>query len=206
MVEHAGEARGGEARALVGDRLAVGEAHAHDLEHECADREVERHGRLGIRFDRGGREHASVGREPLASEIRRQAGHAAQVALDLAGGDERATGSARLAAHRAHRLQRSERGAQRRPADAVVLGEIALATEAFTGCERATGDLAQDPIAHADASRAELPGGTLIARWRGCAQIASMADGASGSVWPPSTTIVWPVMNLASSVARNMAA
>lgn len=87
-----------------------------------------------------------------------------------------------------------------------MLGEISLATQALTRREGTAGDLAQDSITHADAGRAELPGGTLVVRWRGLAQIASIADGASGSVWPPSTTIVWPVMNLASSVARNIAA
>ena len=87
-----------------------------------------------------------------------------------------------------------------------MLGEIALAAKTLTRRERTAGDLAQDSVTHADACRAELPGSTLVVRWRGLAQIASMADGASGSVWPPSTTIVWPVMNLASSVARNIAA
>ena len=87
-----------------------------------------------------------------------------------------------------------------------MLGEIAFAAKTLTRRECAAGDLAQDSITHADAGRAKLPGGTLVVRWRGLAQIASMADGASGSVCPPSTTIVWPVMNLASSVARNMAA
>lgn len=75
-----------------------------------------------------------------------------------------------------------------------MLGEVALAAEPLARGERAVADLAGDAVADLRGGRTER------------AQIASIADGASGSVWPPSTTIVCPVMNFASSVARNSAA
>ena len=84
-----------------------------------------------------------------------------------------------------------------------MLREVALAAEALAGCEGPVADLARDAVADLRRRRAERRAGLAL---RLAAQIASIADGASGRVWPPSTTIVWPVMNFASSVARKSAA
>ena len=87
-----------------------------------------------------------------------------------------------------------------------MLSKITLAAEAIARRELAAGDLRKDAIADAQRGRADVP---RLCTGLCCsvrAQIAAIAEGASGSVWPPSTTIVWPVMNFASSVARKSAA
>ena len=85
-----------------------------------------------------------------------------------------------------------------------MLRQIALATKPFAGSKLATGDLVENAIANGDGCRSNPT--CSVTSGGSAAQIASIAEGASGSVWPPSTTIVWPVMNLASSDARKSAA
>ena len=87
-----------------------------------------------------------------------------------------------------------------------MLSKVTLAAEAIARRELAAGDLRKYAIADAQRGRTDVPRLCAGLCCSGRAQIAAIAEGASGSVWPPSTTIVWPVMNFASSVARKSAA
>ena len=125
----------------------------------------------------------------LRPQQRRDADDAGQVALDLPAAHEGPTPAAGHPAYRPGLLQRGERLTHRRPAHAELGGEVALGAEPGAGAQPAVADLVlqpgQDPFAPQDRSRstdqATQP------------SIAAMASGDSGSTWPPSTTICWPV-------------
>src|SRR5262249_6689035 len=130
----------------------------------------------------------------LAAQRGRHADPPGQVALDLALADERATAPARHPAHQAALLQHGQRLAQGRAADAKLRGQRALGPEPLPGAQPSRGDLVRQNAAH------------VLVRARGFGHQPSIAASDSGSTWPPSTTMVCPVMYPASSVARNSAA
>jgi hypothetical protein len=171
-VEQTGEALGGKARPLERDRLAIGQPHAHHLEHEV---DAQRRRGVAVRLQRRRREHASVGLEALTAQVVRQAREAREVALDLALGHEDPARPPPRATHDAVALEVGQRGTDRRPRDAVPLREIALGPEPLAG----RAELVQQPVA----------GGARGGAEREVAHIASIACGDSGSTWPPSTTI-----------------
>src|SRR5262249_11604943 len=100
---------------------------------------------------------------------------------------------ARHPAHQAAPLQHGERLAQGGAADAQLRGERALGAEPLPGAQQPRGDLVRQDAAH------------VLVRARGLGHQPSSAASDSGSTWPPSTTMVCPVMYPASSVARNSA-
>ncbi len=198
-VEQAGEAVGREARALERDRLAVGEADAHDLEHERAAGQVERGGRLGVGPDRRGREHARADLEALPAQVRR-AGWSRRVRSrsTLRSATNDAARAPAHAPHGARRLERVERRAQRRAADPVALGQVALGAQALARRRRAGRDLGRS---RSRSAAADGPSGAKTAGSPGTSSVtarpllAPRAPSATrAAIWPPSIVIVWPVM------------
>jgi hypothetical protein len=143
-----------------------------------------------VRLGQPGGQHPGPGHHALAAQQRGHADDAGQVALDLAFGHERAAAAARHPADHAAFLQHRERLAQRGPADPELGRECPFGAE---------------PLPRAQPAATDLPGqrapDLLEGPRRGNSRwnlahyvIAAMASGDSGSTWPPSTTIVWPVM------------
>src|SRR5438477_5404 len=83
--------------------------------------------------DRREREHARVGLEALPAQVGGKRGEAREVALDLALGDEDASGAPARAAHVSGALEVGERGADRRARDAEPLRQLALGAEPLPG-------------------------------------------------------------------------
>ena len=154
-VEQAGEAVGREAGALERDRLLVGQAYPHHLEHQRPLGHVQRSGGLGVRADGGGREHARARLEALPAQVRRQPRQARQVALDPPLRDEDAARPAAHAVHGAGRLERVERRAQRRAAHAEPGRQLALGAQALARPGCAGRDLGRKPVAQRRRRRAE---------------------------------------------------
>jgi len=130
------------------------------------------------------------------------ADHARQVTLDFVPAHESAAAAPRNAPDQAAVFQHRQRLAQGRPADPQLGRERALRTEPLPGAQPPGRDPLGEHPAHVLRAAAR---GMRLARDIGH-QPGSTASGDSGSTCPPSTTIVCPVMNPASSLARNSAA
>ncbi len=207
QLQQAREAQRGKAGVLQRERLAVGEADADDLGDQVAGVDGQRGGRRLVGGDDARADHPRPGGEALLAQQRGHADDAGQVAFDLGPADERAAPASRHPAHGAEPLQGAERLAQRRPADAEARGELALGAEALAGLQFAGRDQGE-----------ELPAGglhrALISQVAGhvitflamatnhggdrrIARLDHMRPSASrdsGRIWPPSTTMEWPVM------------
>ena len=141
-----------------------------------------------VRLGQPRAEDPGPGDHALAAQQRGHADDARQVPLDLALGHERAAAAPGHPADHAALGQHGQRLAQRRPADPELGRERPLGAEPLPGAQPPAADLlgqrAPDLLGRPRAGRRAL----------GHSEIAAMASGDSGSTWPPSTTIVWPVM------------
>ena len=171
---------------LEGKRAAVREPDPHQVDDQLPRPGAQRLRGDIIRFGQPRAQHPGPGHHALAAQQRGHPDNAGQVPLDLALGHERAAAAPGHPADHAALLEHRERLPQRGPADPELGRERALGAEPLPGTQPAAADLLGQ---HAPDLLRRPPGGNLRH-----ALPAAMASGDSGSTWPPSTTIVCPVI------------
>ncbi len=193
QLEQAGEALGRELGTFERERAAVREPDPDQVHDQVAGPGPQRLGGDVVGRGQPGGQHPRPGHHALAAQQRGHPDDAGQVPLDLALGHERAAAPARHPADQAAFLQDGERLAERGPADPELGGEGPLGAEALAGPQLPAADLlGQRPP---DLVRRPADGdGDRAHRAHPAASDAAIAWSVSGSTWPPSTTIVCPVM------------
>ncbi len=189
QLEQPGETPGRELRVLERERAAVREPDPHQVDDQLAGPDAQRLRGEVVRRSQPRAEHPRPGHHPLAAQQRGHPDDAGQIPLDLALGHERAAAAAGHPADHAALLEHRERLAQRGPAHPELGRERALGAEPLPGAQAPAADLLGQRAP--DLFRCP-PGRTC--RHEEPASMTAMASGDSGSTWPPSTTIVWPVM------------
>ena len=171
---------------LQGERAAVREPDPHQVDDQLAGPGAQRLRGDVVRLGQPRAEHPGPGYHALAAQQRGHADDAGQVPLDLALGHERAAAAARHPADHAAVGEDGERLAQRGPADPELSRERPLGAQPLAGPQPAAADL----LGQGAPDILMRPCGGNF----GHAELAAMASGDSGSTWPPSTTIDWPVI------------
>ena len=174
---------------LEGERAAVREPDPHQVDDELAGPGLQRLRGDVVRLGQPRGQDPGPGHHALAAQQRGHADDARQVPLDLALGHERAAATARHPADRAAFLQHREGLPQRGPADPELGRERALGAQTLPRTQPAAADL----LGQRAPDLLGRPGGRNLGHAES-GSAAAMASGDSGSTWPPSTTIVWPVM------------
>ncbi len=174
---------------LEGERAAVREPDPHQVDDQLAGPGPQRLRGDVVRLGQPRAEHPGPGHHALAAQQRGHPDDAGQVSLDLALGHERAAAAAGHPADHAAVVEHRERLAERGPADPELGRERALGAEPLPGTQLAAADLLGEraPDLLRRPPRGNLGHALLV-------PMTAMASGDSGSTWPPSTTIVWPVM------------